>query len=597
VLTVAAALVAGQVAFRAWALSGAWFYVDDFRLLEDASGAGLSFEYLLRPHDYQLMPIGRLVAWVVAASGPLDWTLAVVLTLTVQAAASAACVWMLTTLFGVRWGVIPPLVVYLTSVLTLPAAVWWAAALNQLPLQVVLFSAVALWVRYLRRPTRTGAAQVALVLVLGLLAYVKTLLVLPLLVALMVFWFTSGTLAERRRAVRRYAAGVGALLVVGGGYVAYYLRFVPQPLEGSSWGEAGELADALVLRAFGTGVVGGPWEWAVFDPPASLADPPAWSVPVAWTVIAAVVATSVLTRRHAWPAWVLLAGYLLGAWFLLITARGLAAGTLAGLEYRYLTDVGAVVCLALGLAFLPVPGAEISSTPRAAVPGAGLLGRAGLSRTTTAVVATLTLVAVAVGGVASSIGYARTWHSDHPAADWFRQADADLAAKNRAVPIVDEVVPEAVMPPWLYPANTTSRLLPLLERPVSFPRVATELYALDADGALWQALVDTLVQSEPGPVQGCGWLVDDGGATIPLEGRVYGLAWYVRVAYAASSATPAVITVGGTQVETSLRPGPQSLYLRTDEPFDAVRISGLAEGATACVDVIQVGHAVPGMVR
>ena len=51
----------------------------------------------------------------------LNWTLAATLTLGVQLLASAACLWMLVTLFGARWGILAPLALYLTSALSLPA--------------------------------------------------------------------------------------------------------------------------------------------------------------------------------------------------------------------------------------------------------------------------------------------------------------------------------------------------------------------------------------------------------------------------------------------------------------------------------------------
>jgi hypothetical protein len=598
VLTAAVLMVAAHVGFRAWALGGGWFYVDDYKLLDEAVRQGLSVEYLLTPYDYQFMPFGRFVAWVVASSGPLDWTMAVLLLLLLLTGAAAACVWMLFTLFGARWGVLPPLALYLSSAMTLPASMWWAAALNQVPLQIVFFASVALWVRYLRRPSVGRALLVGLILLLGLLAYVKTVLLLPLLLAIQLFWFTSGSPRARLRLLAgKRGWGVGLLAVLGGSYVVLYLTQVAQPLEGSAWREAADIADTMVVRAFGTGVVGGPWRWASLIPPTSLADPPLWSVALAWTVIVAVVALSVITRRYAWPAWILLGGYLAAAWFLLISTRGLAVGALAGLEYRYLTDVGAAVCLCLGLAFLPVVGSSSSSERREKPLLLHSWGTASSRRLLGRAVLACALLVALLGGVVSSVKYARVWHSDHPAAAYLGQADADLAAKNRLIPLAEDTVPRRVMPPWLYPHNTTGRLLPLLGRPVAFPQVTAELYALDRDGALWQALVEPDLRSRPGPVEGCGWLVDAGGATIPIEGQVIGLSWWMRVAYAASAATPVVVTAGDQRFTTTLEPGPQSLYIRTSTPYEEVRIDGLAPGATVCVDVIEIGEAVPGVLR
>ena len=53
--------------------------------------------------------------------------------LLMQAAASIGCLRLLRYTFGERLGILPPLALYLFSVITLPAFIWWAAGINQLP--------------------------------------------------------------------------------------------------------------------------------------------------------------------------------------------------------------------------------------------------------------------------------------------------------------------------------------------------------------------------------------------------------------------------------------------------------------------------------
>jgi hypothetical protein len=596
VLAVAAVLVALQLGFRAWALLGGWFYVDDFRLLYDGSTSQLSLAYLVRPYDSQLMPWGRLVAWSVAQAGPLSWTTVVLVSLALQTAASAACLWMLVTLFGLRWGILPPLCVYLFSVMTMPALLWWAAGLNQLVPQLVTFAAVALWVRYLRAPAPRSLALVVLVVLVGLLAYVKALLLLPLLAAVQLLYFTDGPLRNRVRQLCSgwRAAGVAALALTGVAYLAYYLTSVPQLFTGSSWGTAASLLRTMVGVSFVTAAVGGPWHWRSPNPPTSLADPPGWTVLLAWLTCLAVVAASVLLRRRAGRAWLLLGGYLLAVWLLAATSRAPVVGPdVIGLEYRYLTDTTAVLCLVLGLAFLDLPGAPGSSVARA-VPVAARWTWPRRSRPS--VVAGLT-AAVAVGGLFSSRQHALTWQDDNAASDYMHAAMADLRLLDRRVPLADHVVPAAVMPGWLYPYNTSRRMLHLVPQPTSFPDTSAELFTLDEEGRVRSALIDIDVASLPGPEPGCGWRVESAGGSVPMAGPVVDLSPWVRVAYLASAPSPLTVRFGATSYQTTVRPGAQSLFLRNPTTFDRIGFSGLDPGVTMCVERIEAGEAVPGLTR
>ena len=97
---------------------------------------------------------------------------------------------------------------------------------------------------------------------LGLLFYVKALLVAARLVFLALAYFTEGgPVARLRQLVRRYWPAAIGLGVVVGGYVAYYTTHVNEPFVRSSPGLIGRLADSMISTAFGSALIGGPWSW------------------------------------------------------------------------------------------------------------------------------------------------------------------------------------------------------------------------------------------------------------------------------------------------------------------------------------------------
>ncbi|NGZ99941.1 hypothetical protein G5V59_05965 [Nocardioides sp. W3-2-3] len=55
------------------------------------------------------------------------------MSLLMASVAALACLWFLLTLFGWRRRTLAVLALYLTTAMTVPAFVWWAAALNQAP--------------------------------------------------------------------------------------------------------------------------------------------------------------------------------------------------------------------------------------------------------------------------------------------------------------------------------------------------------------------------------------------------------------------------------------------------------------------------------
>lgn len=587
VIAVGLGLIALQLIFRAWAVYPSWFYADDHYLLYDATHDSLSADYLLRPYDSQFMPLGRFVAWMVVGSGRAQWNWASAATgtLVFQSLASLAFLWMLATLFGRRWGILAPLALYLSSALTIPAFMWWAASLNQLPLQIALPVAVGAWVRYLRTGALGWLGACVGAVGFGLLAYVKAILIVPLLAYLMVTLFCVGGPFERvRMAVRFYWPAGVIFAFLGSGFTAYYVAQVPSVVvKGQDMPVLG-LAESMLGNTLPAATLGGPIWWASFNPPVATAAPPDVLVSASWVMIALFIIYLWLTRERTGRVWIMVSAYALGAYLVLLTTRAPIVGPIAGAELRYLTDVLPVIVLGLAMAAMPVRGALEPSAHRADPFLTRQLGAR------TAIAAT---VAVSATGMLSTVRYIDGWHHHNPGADYFRTAAQDLANLDDPA-FAPQVVPASIIPGFRYPYNSTDRLLTLGPSSVDFPEATDRLLVLDESGHVRRALIQPGVVSEDGPVEGCGWRISDGAGDIPLTGRTFSWDWWMRIGYLSSDSTPVTITTSTDTVSAKLQPGVNSLYVRIDGSFDEITISGLDDGVTLCVDAVEVGNPFPG---
>jgi hypothetical protein len=578
------AMVAAHLLFRAWASLNSWFYLDDYKLLFDARTSEFGRDYLLLPYNSNLMPGGRVLAWLVAESGPVDWLVASGLILFLQAVAALGAWWAFLTIFGNRWGSLVPLVLYLTSAMALPVMMWWTAGVNQVPLQGAFFLALGCWVRFLRNPRVSWLALAVLAVAYGLFFYVKAILILPVLVFLALAYFArGGPVARVLAVVRRYWYAVVAGLAVGGGYGAYYVTHVTAPFTETTLPIVLQIAETMIFRAFGTAVVGGPWSWNDQPAPNSFADPPLWATMLAWLVIATVLVVGFVTRRRTLRAVVLLLGFLAACLALLVNSRGPVFGSIIGLEYRYLTDAACVAALVVGLIYLEIPGAAESAEPRSRP--LVKLPDALRSR-----VLPLAVVAVVVaGGMVSSYRYVHIWHTQNASDAYLHTLAADLDRLGN-VDLAEQEVPDAVYDQIFAPDNRLSRLTPLLNRKVSYPETSDQLTMVDGEGHVHRAEIGPGTRSLPGPVDDCGWRIDrPAGAAVPLQARAFDFAWWLKISYLSSTSTPVTVAAGRSTVSTSLREGLNDLYVRVDGEFDAVRFSGLDRGVAVCVDAIRVG--------
>ena len=207
---------------------------------------------------------------------------------------------------------------YLFSTMTLTAFMWWAAAINQVPCQLACFLALTFHVQYLRTGRRLYATVTAAALVLGLLFYVKALLIVIPIGLVTYFYFTErgAPLRTRFRSMlreHRYSWVLyGTIVAV---YVQYYLRHVPNPVAGETNVPYAELFDTLLRVSFGPVLLGGPWRWSNENPPLGLVATPEWAVTLSWVAIGVVVGAVWRARRFDWRGLVVIGPYLLLSWF------------------------------------------------------------------------------------------------------------------------------------------------------------------------------------------------------------------------------------------------------------------------------------------
>jgi hypothetical protein len=588
---IALAMILAQLVLRGWAASGSWFYSDDFIFLGATAHGDADTAWLFHAHNVHLMPLGLWLSTLVGHTGAFSWWFAATQIIVMQALASLACWWMLRRLFGDRPGVLVALGFYLFSPLSFPTVVWWSAALNQLPHQIALFGAVATHVGYLRTRHPSQAVLAGLFLLIGLASYAKAALIPFVLVVLAVLYFSSGRPVERlRTALVRYwhAWAIYGVLLVG--YLVLYFVKVPTTERPSVSGTLDTL-DLTITQAFGPAALGGPWSWQSLDllggvGPRLFVDTPLFLVAVAWVVVAAFWAHQPLVRRRAWWPLLLLAPYLVLGALLIAVGRAEAFGaTSAGLELRYLADMGGVVALSLALATMPVKGAwqssELRTSPLIAVGPPRRLLQVGA-------------VVFLVGSLVSSIAYARPWHDDArmPQRTYVDTVRSQLG--STPVTVAETGLPDDVMSAVTFPYNLVSRFLAPFGDRIRVAAAGNDLSVFDDRGRIAEAVVaGDRPRSQPGPVDGCGYLVNQQQVDPIAIDPVFNFRFWMSINYLAGAEGDITIRAGANIIEAHVESGPHILFVQTAGAYDEVSIEPADPALGVCVDSINVGQLIP----
>jgi hypothetical protein len=493
---------------------------------------------------------------------------------------------LLVLLFGARKAVLLPLAFFLFTPLTLDAFLWWAAALNHLPLQLGLVISIFAHVKYVREARLRWLLAAFGSLLLTLTFFEKAVLIPPYLFVFTLLYFCDGPARSRLLdTVRDHWRLWLGYTVICAAYIALYLSRVTFAFDSSPDAPSvAQLTGRVVGTTFVPGLFGGPWEWLSIGFSGGASAPPEWAKWLSWELLIVVFVGTVLVRRGALRAWGLLGAYLAVDIGLLAVGRLAWIGPIIGQSYRYVADAAVPATITIALVALPLVG-ERSPLTRIGEAAQGWVRR----RPAMPVLAAAVLAnAFILSATYTTQTYSQLWQ-DNPARPYLDNARRTMAEAPPGTVLLDEPVPQDVLNGLFNPHNGTSHVFaPVLDRP-PFGKSTDNIWVFNPQGELVPGMVGG-IDSKPGPLVNCGYAVTDAGMTrIPLDASVYSWPWTVHIAYLAGARTPATIELGEAKQRVRLKKGLNDIYLQLPGGASSVWIGDLADGAGVCVDKVTVG--------
>ncbi|MBP6997368.1 MAG: hypothetical protein KBB39_14640 [Phycicoccus sp.] len=577
-------LVVLQLIVRSWSKFGGWFTSDDFSFMSRAFTMPFwSSEYLLAGWHGHFMPGAFVQVKILATLWPYNYVPVAMVDIALQAAVSMLMLRLLISLFGARVEILIPLAFFVFTPMTLPAFLWWAAALNQLWGLLAMVLMLLAQLRYHRTGRlRDGLLGVA-AMAFGLLFSEKLLLMAPVVAAFTLLWFTPGPPLRRiRRAIVenwRLWAAYGTLIVL---YAVTYRLLVVAPL---SQGDTGEIVVETVGRGLFTAVIpavfGGPYVWAGLNLGGFAATPLPVTV-ILLVVTALVVWLSIWLNARASFAWWVMVGYAVINTGILGATRATFIGSLMGAEYRYQTDLAVIIAVFAPMAFLPLQGTFRKGTYQALRArhrerftqhlGPGVVG--GI------------VVALSLSALVSTVTYDPLWRKN-TRDTYFANIGASIAAVDHPITMID-------FPVEFVGYSESSKLFSAFQpRPHFLTKGASAdiVFVPDDNGVLRRGKVNGFV-STPGPEEGCGWRLADAPVTVPLTATTMPWVWTAQMSYLATYDNDVTVTAGKTTTTLHLKAGANTVFFVAEGEVSRIDFGPVPIG-TVCTDAITVGGLQP----
>lgn len=577
-------MVAAQLSFRSWASFNAWFQLDDLAFLSRVINEPFGWDLLFAPYNSHLMPGGFLLTWINTELAPWTyWPFAAEM-MALQLVADIGAVVFLVSAFGRRPGILPPLAIFLFTIFTLPADLWWAVGVNQLASLIAIFWGGWTHLRYLRTRRLRWAVATALITVAALAFQERAILVYLVYAFIALGYFAKGDLVERVREIfQRYRSGVLLHAVTALGYLTIYGAAAMEFDPGTSQDQPlAPLITEMGGRAVATGLLGGPLRWGYGSDALGVPSPYELSVWVAAGLLAYLGFVLSKSRANSKRVWWLFGAMLACQMVLVSASRSFLVGPQVGRDYRYTTEIAPVAAICLALAVMPLIGAvERVRTERRS---------AFLDQPARVALATLAVVGLATY---SSVTYVRAWIAEDGSRQYFTNVRSDLTSASTPIPLLDAPVPARLFPGFQfgYPANMSSRLFGAWDEHVYYPDAANDrLYIASQQGHIKPVLISPVRRAAVSDNSECPYPVQRGRVSVPLDGPVLGIEWWVRITYASEDPVGMTITAGDRQHEIDALAGLHSMFFTAKgDGFDQIDFRLDDPRGDVCISELELG--------
>ena len=577
------AMVLVRIALRVWVSLGAYFHMDDWFYLVDSQHRSFG-SFVTQVYNGHLMPFEFALVWVQQRLFPANWGVAALIIIVLDTVGVLLLFALLRRAFVPTPWLLVPLAVGLFAPMWVSTGVWYASALQIVPLTAAMYATVHYLVRHFQTDRVRWLMVSLLAYVIGLLFWEKSLLIVVVVGFVCLAYFADGSLLHR---LRRRAGVLACFVAVSGGYLALYLGRVngtPPLTDRPSLSDVGSVAYTSVVEVLVPSLAGGPWS----TPPAGLVGPgvpPSWFVCIALLEAAlAVVVLSILRRgsRAAW-AWVMLITYVALDVVLLALGRFDYFGSLLARDPRYIEDAFPVFTIALALAFVPVAWfGTIPSRPDRAIGSRWTRSRGAMA---VAVVILLNSYLFTTAITADS------WRASAGKSFWTTY-ERDASALG-PVSAIDRKVPDSVMAGLFLDRAQASYIAQAFPLPVSWNVPAEKLYVLTDQGNLREAALASPVVSAVGPDGPCGWGVKSESRSIPLTNTLFEWDWVVRLHYLASGDTVVPVSMGDATVRVPLLKGPHEVWFVLKGQGRTLTVGAPSAEQGVCIAGAAVGIATP----